>query len=388
MKKLFYLCLLIAVAATSFAQTDSVRKIPAIRTQTPVKIDGKLDDVAWKTAAVADKFIEWRPGFGKAEDEQTKTEVYIIYDDNAIYIGGFCHERTQDSISRELVGRDVVGVNDFVGVIFDTYNDKINGFGYYITPLNEQFDAKYSAGDRGEDPSWNSVYQSATEVLNNGWTFEMRIPYSAIRFSKKEVQNWGINITRRRNKTGQQFMWNPVNPQKLGFMTQSGEWTGIKNIKPPLRLSFSPYFSTYITHYPYNTPGVKNWNTQVNGGMDVKYGISKAFTLDMTLIPDFGQVQSDNQVLNLTPFEVRYNENRSFFTEGTELFNKGNLLYSRRIGGTPIHYGDVYSQATATETVIKNPQVSRLLNATKISGRTRQGLGIGFFNAVTKSMYA
>ena len=122
--------------------------------------------------------------------------------------------------------------------------------------------------------------------------------------------------------------------------------------------------------------------------MDVKYGISEGFTLDMTLVPDFGQVQSDNKVLNLSPFEVKYNENRPFFTEGTELFNKGNLFYSRRVGGAPIRAGDVYNQLNTGEEVVKNPQESKLINATKISGRTKDGLGIGFFNAITKPMYA
>ncbi|HSN10219.1 MAG TPA: DUF5916 domain-containing protein, partial [Hanamia sp.] len=150
----------------------------------------------------------------------------------------------------------------------------------------------------------------------------------------------------------------------------------------------SPYFSTYLNHYPYHTDGVKDFTSSVNGGMDVKYGINESFTLDMTLIPDFGQVQSDNKVLNLTPFEVKYNENRSFFTEGTELFSKGNLFYSRRIGSTPIHYYDLENHIDSTEHIVQNPSESKLINATKISGRTSKGLGIGFLNAITKPMYA
>ena len=122
--------------------------------------------------------------------------------------------------------------------------------------------------------------------------------------------------------------------------------------------------------------------------MDVKFGINQAFTLDLTLIPDFGQVQSDNRVLNLTPFEQKFSENRAFFTEGTELFNKGNLFYSRRIGAQPIHFYDAYSQTVGTESVAENPAQSKLINATKISGRTQKGLGIGFLNAITKPQYA
>lgn len=385
MKKFLFSCLLLTLGLSAFSQVDTIRKIPAVRTQTPLKIDGKLNDIAWKTASVADKFVEWRPTFGKVEDDKNRTEVYFLYDDDAIYIGGFCHEASNDSISKELVGRDVVGVNDFVGVIFDTYLDRINGFGYYVTVLNEQFDAKYSGGGN-EDGSWNSVFQSATEIVNGGWTFEMRIPYSAIRFGKNDIQNWGLNITRRRSKSGQQFMWHPVDPQKSGFLTQFGQWTNVKGIKPPIRLSFSPYFSTYLNKDPYNAEN-KDWKATANGGMDIKYGISKGFTLDMTLVPDFGQVQSDNQVLNLSPFEVRYQENRPFFTEGLELFNKGDMFYSRRIGGTPVNFGMAYNIPTG-DTVLKNPSTAKLINATKVSGRTTSGLGIGVFNAITRAEYA
>jgi hypothetical protein len=122
--------------------------------------------------------------------------------------------------------------------------------------------------------------------------------------------------------------------------------------------------------------------------MDVKYGITESFTLDMILIPDFGQVQSDKQVLNLTPFEVKYDENRSFFTEGTELFNKGDLFYSRRVGSTPLHYAEVTDSLRSNEIILKNPTESKLINATKISGRTKSGLGIGYFNSITKPMHA
>jgi hypothetical protein len=382
MKRLALAGLFALFAAITTAQ-DSIPSLQAVRTTAALKVDGLINEEVWKTAPKATGFTEQRPSFGLPERESSQTEVYILYDDEAIYVGGFNHEPNRDSISSELVGRDRIGVNDFVGVIFDTYRDQINGFGYFVTALGEQFDVKYSLGN--EDDSWNSVYQSATQITDKGWTFELRIPYSAIRFSKKEVQTWGLHILRRRAKSGQQISWSPINPQKFGLMNQAGIWTGIQNIEPPLRLSFSPYFSTNVNRLP--GPGEK-WNANLNGGMDVKYGISKAFTLDMTLIPDFGQVQSDNQVLNLTPFEVRFNENRSFFNEGTELFNKGNFFYSRRIGGVPMHYFKAGRGLGANERIVRNPSETKLLNATKISGRTAKGLGIGFFNAVTNPTYA
>ena len=370
---------------TSLAQQIR-RQLPSQKTNATIKIDGNLSEPAWKTATPATDFVEFRPTPNLKESFTNRTEVYILYDNTSIYVGGYCHEKSADSVSRELVGRDKIGASDFLGVIFDTYYDKINAVGFFVTPYGEQFDAKYSPNR--EDENWDAVWTSDAKIQPDGWTFEMKIPYSALRFTSKENQTWGLNITRRRQKTGQQYMWNPIDVNQNNFVPQEGEWTGLQKISSPLRLSFSPYFSTYLNHYPYKVDGVKDFTSSVNGGMDVKYGISQSFTLDMTLIPDFGQVQSDNQILNLTPFEVKYNENRPFFTEGTELFNKGNLFYSRRVGGTPLHHDEVSSKLDTSEQIVKNPTESKLINATKISGRTKGGLGIGFFNAVTKAMYA
>jgi hypothetical protein len=375
------------------AQTTAPRQLPAIRINLPIKIDGLLNDSAWKTAPKMTDLVEFRPKVGARENAENRTETWLLYSDEGIYFGGYCHERTRDSIATELSGRDGFGTNDYIGIIFDTYYDKINGFEYFVTPLNEQWDAKMSPGDGnngGEDFGWNAVWESGAVIHNDGWSFEMFIPFSAIRFSKKEVQTWGLNITRRRRKTEQQYTWNPIDPNVNGFLTQEGTWAGITNIKPPLRLQFSPYLSTYVNHFPQKTAGVKDWTSSVNGGMDVKYGLNQAFTLDATLVPDFGQVQSDNRVLNLTPFEVRYQENRPFFTEGTEIFNKAGLFYSRRVGATPTRYNDVrfFVASNPGWDMIKNPTTTQLYNATKFSGRTKKKLGIGIFNAVTAPAYA
>lgn len=384
------LALVIAIflCLCGFSQTPVPKQIVAKRTTSNIKLDGIINDSAWKDAPAALGYTEFRPTPFRKEEESNRTEVYMLYDNEGIYLGGYCHEKTRDSISTELRGRDGFGNNDFIGFVFDTYNDRINAFEYFITPLGEQMDAKMSPNQNGnsEDFSWNAVWKSAAVIHQDGWSFEMFIPFSAIRFSKKDVQSWGFNITRRRQKTGQQVAWNPIDPNINGFLTQEGLWTGLENIKPPLRLQFSPYFSTYANHYPSNTAGTNNWTSSVNGGMDVKYGISQALTLDMTLIPDFGQVKSDNTVLNITPFETRYEENRAFFTEGTELFNKGNLFYSKRVGGAPFH--NVYNLINPTDKVISNPQSTKLINATKLSGRLQGGLGIGVFNAISAQTFA
>ncbi|MBL0234323.1 MAG: carbohydrate binding family 9 domain-containing protein [Chitinophagaceae bacterium] len=372
------------------AQSISPRTLPAQRTNQPIKIDGILDDAAWKDAPKMTDLVEFRPVVGKKELFENRTESFLLYDDEGIYFGGYCHERTKDSIASELAGRDGFGNNDYIGIIFDTYYDKQNGFEYFLTPLGEQWDAKMwpNPTGNGEDFSWNGVWKSGVQLHNDGWTFEMFIPYSAIRFGKKEVQNWGLNITRRRRKTEQQYTWNPIDPNVNGFLTQEAMWTGITNIKPPLRLQFSPYIAANTNYFPTNDPSDRNWNTSISGGMDVKYGINQAFTLDATLVPDFGQVQSDNRVLNLTPFEIKYTENRPFFTEGTELFTKGNLFYARRIGIDPVLNHSAYDGLQSEEKILKNPSESKLINATKISGRTTKGLGVGILNAVTNNRFA
>lgn len=355
------------------------------KTQAKITIDGLLNEDAWKTASIVDSFVELRPTPFKPESPSNATKVYMLYSNEGIYVGGYMHELSTDSIAKELVGRDGFGNNDFFGVIFDTYYDKLNGFEYFVTPVGEQWDAKVSPNN-GEDFSWNAVWESKSVIQKDGWSFEMFLPYSCIRFGNKKQQTWGINFVRRRQKSGQQLFWQPIDPTVNGFLTQEGTLKGLENIKPPLRLQFSPYMSFYQNHDGTAGPGVKKNESVFNGGTDVKYGISPAFTLDMTLIPDFGQVQTDNRFLNLSPFEQQFSENRAFFTEGTELFSKGNLFYSRRIGVDPRY--SKYVDIGPNDSIVKYPTQSKILNATKISGRTQKGLGIGILNAVTEEQFA
>ncbi len=387
--KLLFLPLFLLLFFAGSAQIKPIlekKSITIKKTTETIKLDGDINDAAWKNGAIADKFTEFQPTPFSAERPGNETQVYFLYNNKGIYIGGYLHEKTKDSIAAELTGRDGFGNNDFIEIVFDTYNDKQNGFEYFLSPLNEQYDAKVAPNN--EDFAWNAVWQSATKIHEDGWSFEMFIPYSAIRFGKKSLQDWGLNIVRQRKKSGQKLTWQTIDPIVNGFLTQEGSIKGFENIKPPLRLQLSPYFSTYYNLNGNAGPDEKKSEVIFNGGMDVKYGLNQAFTLDMTLIPDFGQVQTDNLTLNLTPFEQRFSENRAFFTEGTELFNKGDLFYSRRIGGQPIHYNDVYGSTSASEKVIKNPGQSKLINATKISGRTQKGLGVGFLNSITKPQYA
>jgi hypothetical protein len=372
--------------AASEANTPAPkRQLATLRITDAIKLDGNLDEPAWQSAAIATDFIQNRPNPGPHEVHPT--EVRVLYDDANIYVGAIMHDVSPDSILREMGTRDGFGNTDFFGVFFDTYRDKLNGYGFFVTPAGVQMDARYSPAG-GEDFSWNAVWDSRTALRGTDWVAELRIPYSAIRFSQQPTQLWGLNFMRQRKRDNQAFFWNEVKPPVDGFVNQWGELTGLRDVKPPLRLSLTPYVSAYLDHYPGNTDGVRNTTSRINGGADLKWGINESFTLDATLVPDFGQAQSDNRVLNLTPFEVQYNENRQFFTEGTELFNKGNLFYSRRVGATPIGHDKVKDLRHHGEFVSRNPDVSQLINATKISGRTSKGLGVGVFNAVSREMYA
>lgn len=337
------------------------------------KIDGILDEEVWKNAPIAGDFIEFQPENGKAEAYAFRTEVRILYDDTGIYFGAKMYDPEPDKIAKELVERDDVGNDDFFDVIINGYNDKQQSLEFVVMPSGVQFDAKMT-NDYGEDSSWSAVWYSAAKIDADGWTVEMKIPYSELRFPKKEVQEWGINFIRNIQRQKTKLTWNFVDNKKGSLMLYDGILNGIENINPPVRLSFLPYFSTYLTNYE------KNTSTRINGGMDVKYGINDAFTLDTTLIPDFGQTAFDANILNLSPFEQQFEEKRSFFTEGTELFSKGGLFYSRRVGDYPSREPNLGDN----ETLAENIQKVKLINATKISGRTNKGLGIGFFNAVTK----
>jgi hypothetical protein len=380
MKKILPFCFFFIIFSTIHAQNKSFQ---AIRIEQAPKIDGVLNEEYWSGPVSATDFIQKEPQPGVPSRQ--KAEVRVVYDDNALYIGAKLFDVSKDSILHQLSPRDNEESTDIFGFVLDTYNDDQNAFGFFVTASGVQVDAKYS--QNGQDFNWNAVWESAVKIENDGWYVEMKIPYSAIRFSKVSEQTWGINFLRKIKRYNEMSFWNDVKPTVPGFISQSGDLTGISNIKSPLRLSFTPYVSAYVENYPYNIAGRSNNTYSINGGLDLKLGISEGFTLDMTLVPDFGQVQSDNQVLNLSPFEVRYDENRPFFTEGTELFNKGNLFYSRRVGAAPAGFYDVLYSYDEKD-IISNPSVTQLLNATKITGRTKSNLGIGVFNATAAEMSA
>lgn len=352
------------------------RAIYAVRRDGPINIDGRLSEEMWQQAPRATSFTQSAPRPG--EPSCQRTEVSIVYDDDAVYVGAMLYEKQPDSIVRQLSPRDTYEDNntDAFGVTFDTYFDRQNATQFVVTAAGVQTDGivKFDAVDK----SWNAAWFSKVAITDSGWSVELRIPYSALRFPQKEVQQWGINFFRIIRRQRERSYWSPVNPAVANAIGQEGRADSIYNIRAPLRLALLPYLSAYIEDYGGATAKT------LNGGLDIKYGLSESFTLDMTLVPDFGQTRFDNKVLNLSPVEVRYDERRYFFTEGVDLFNKNDLFYSRRVGGIPPSLAArPYAGLTTHEVVGDNPANTRLYNAFKISGRTQKKTGVGVFNAIS-----
>lgn len=373
-----------AHAAVSGIDPDTLRKAVAFRVEKSPQIDGKLNEAEWLLAQPTSDFIQSRPVEGQPATQ--KTEVRVLYTDFAVYIGAWCFDNQPDSILKQLGKRDEDNLNaDNFFFKIDPYNNQQDAYQFGVYASGVQMDSRFS------DLTFDAVWNSNVSMDDKGWYVEIEIPYSAIRFPEEEVQKWGLQFTRYIRRTREFDMWAYVpsiasNPQLFW-----GHLLEVSNVKTPLRLFVVPYLGFTYKHDPvYNESGGYNYNDAIsyNAGADIKYGIDDRFTLDMTLLPDFGQVQSDRIVKNLDYTEVVYDENRPFFKEAVELFSKGGLFYSRRIGKVPTAFLDVFDQIGPDETIMSNPSQVKLLNSVKISGRTDNGLGIGFFNAVTDNTYA
>ncbi len=356
------------------------KQINAVRITTNPQVDAIIDENLWKTIPIATNFVQYTPYNGASPSQ--KTEVQITYSNDAIFIAATCYDSIPVNISKTLSSRDDFGQADYFGIYLDPYNKGLTAYGFFVTAAGVQVDIKLN--ENSEDKNWDAVWDSKVRITENGWVVEMKIPYSALRFPSKEEQTWSLNIYRNIQRHRETNTWNYIDNTKFGRTNQSGELTNLKNIDAPVRLAFFPYLSSYGEK---NTE-LDNFGYSVIGGMDVKYGINESFTLDMMLIPDFGQVQSDDAVLNLSPYETYYNEKRAFFTEGMEIFNKGNIFYSRRIGRKPSMYSSVNDTLMEGEVLRKNPQATQIINTSKFSGKTSSGLGIGVLNGMTLNTYA
>jgi uncharacterized protein DUF5916/cellulose/xylan binding protein with CBM9 domain len=362
--------------------TASATLAASSKAATAPVLDGKLDDPAWATAQSIDKFLEYEPTTGA--DPRFKTDVRVAHDEKYLYIMARMYDPAPDSIVSLLSRRDVRTQSEQLKLVIDSYHDKQTAYQFAVNPAGVKRDF-YVSNDSNEDPSWDAVWDVATVIDSLGWVAEFRIPFSQLRFSNTPDHTFGLLIVRDVARTGQRISWPLYHRTKQGYVSQAGEISGISGIGNPSRLEIAPYVVTKNETRPSGSSF--DHPQSVSAGADIKYGLSSNLTLNATINPDFGQVEADPSVLNLSAFEQFFEERRPFFLEGSGIFTFNTacgdidsgctgLFYSRRVGRSPQLSGLYGDERSATNTTI--------LGASKLTGRLGRGLSVGFLDAVTQ----
>lgn len=350
-----------------------------------INLDGRLDEEIWATAPVATGFIQGSPVEGIPAEEET--EVRILIGDGAIWVGARMFESDTANIVTRLVRRDEEGIYDYLSVSLDPNLDRRTGYYFRVSASNVQVD-RYYYGDARLDRAWDAVWESQVHRDELGWTAEFRIPLSQIRYeSSQEPQTWGVNFGRKRMVSNETSYFSLRSRTREGFVSQFGTLEGVRIAEEPRRLEARPYVVTSL-HTGESAPADPFFDgseATARYGTDLRFGLGPAFTLDATINPDFGQVEADPAVINLSDFETRFEERRPFFVEDAQIFDFGlgltsrgdELFYSRRIGRAP--QGSAPSEADYSDT----PLDASILGAAKVTGRTTSGLSMGALAAVT-----
>lgn len=350
---------------------QQTQTINAHQIDSSIRIDGRLDEEVWGEAEMATDFRQFTPNEGDSPSQ--KTEVRILYGEDGIYVGATLYDDNPAEIERALGRRDDYNRADWFIVSFDSYFNRQNAFTFAVNAGGVQYDGIRSSGGFGGGPgipgvdeSWDAVWYSDVSITNDGWVIEIEIPYSMLRFSAAEIQTWGVHFTRRIPRLGEVLEW-PLIPrvERDNLIAQFGYMQNIRNVEPKPNIQVRPYLvSGYNAGENPTDPGEITTDTNIDAGVDFKVGLGPNVTLDATINPDFGQVEADPAVLNLTAFEIFFQEQRPFFVEGIEIYEfsvgRGELLYTRRIGA-------------------EDP----IIGATKLSGRTENGLSFGVLGAMT-----
>ncbi|MEE9555164.1 MAG: DUF5916 domain-containing protein [candidate division Zixibacteria bacterium] len=350
-------------------------------------IDGDLTDKAWKNEVIkyARNFIQREPDEGTAATESTL--VAVVYDDEALYFAFWCFDSEPDKIARQLVRRDRWGDSDIVTVRLDPYHDHQTGFRFDVSAAGVQQDYRLF-NDTNSDLSWDGVWESAVKTQPWGWSAELRIPYHCLRFTEKDEHIWGMNVTRYISRRVESPWWAFSPQSKGGFVSRFGHLTGLTNITPSRQLEVLPYAVSGIETEPKDQGNPDGRDYMNNIGFDIKYGLSSNLILDAAINPDFGQVELDRPVLNLSTYETYYEEKRPFFVEGANLFHtRYSLFYSRRIGRPPrggIDDEDYRSYDPDFDYYSYYPKSTTILGAAKLTGKLSSGTSIAFLNTVTQ----
>lgn len=344
----------------------------ATRTELKPRIDGELDDLCWEEIGTwQGDFIQQQPNQAKEPSQQTKLK--ILYDDTYLYMGIICYDDEPEKI-RSILGRRDENMGDMAGIALDSYFDKQSAFEFNVTAAGQKVDLMH-LGEYGWDFNWDAVWDGKASVGDSAWYVEMRVPFSQLRYANKEEHIWGMHVWRWIDRLKEEDQWKLIPVDAPAMVYIFGELHGIKDIPYKRNFELLPYAkSKYVS-------GAEK-NPTAGFGLDGKIGVTSDFTLDYTINPDFGQVEADPSVLNLTSYEVFYDEKRPFFLEGNSIleYEAGSdlLFYSRRIGAAPGYYPDYGMDETLTM-----PDQTSILNALKLTGKNRSGLSLGVINSMT-----
>ncbi|MBD3170575.1 MAG: hypothetical protein GF307_13910 [candidate division Zixibacteria bacterium] len=353
----------------------------AIKVSNPPEVDGVLDEDIWEKAVFVSDFIQKEPFEGQVPSEST--EVAIAYDDEALYVGARMFSENPAELRGLISRRDQHGETEQFAISLDTYHDRRTGYGFGVTVSGVRFDRYYPQDfEHNKDYTFDPVWHARTSIDNRGWYAEMKIPFSQLRFTNREEHVWGINLNRWIPLKNEDIYWIIVPKDSTGWASRFGTLNGIRGIEPSSRIEVLPYFALEERSFDTQEDPLKTRTEHTyRVGGDLKIGLGSNLTLDATINPDFGQVEADPAVVNLSAYEVSFEEKRPFFIEGSQLLSGTGYFYSRRIGAPPhgpapgISVGDT-------------PLNSTILGAAKISGRLRNGLSTASLVAFTEREYA
>ncbi|MBA4322773.1 MAG: hypothetical protein C0408_08155, partial [Odoribacter sp.] len=397
MKSIFiYLSIIILWGSNASGQEAPVKKrYKASFILTAPVIDGLVDDQAWQQGEWIDDFTQFEPYNGKEPSQ--KTEFKILFDENNLYIAIKSFDSSPDSIVKRMTRRDEVD-GDMAGIAFDSYHDLRTGFLFGTSVGGVKFDQMMTNDGQNEDASWDPNWWVKTSVNEEGWIAEMKIPFSQLRFEKNSGEVWGLEVFRTLYRKNEMSFWQHIPKDAPGLIHMMGEMSGIDQVKPRKIFDVTPYGVAKAETFKPETSNPfrgKGKLFGVNGGLDAKIGVTNNMTLDLTVNPDFGQVEADPSVVNLTAYETFFEEKRPFFIEGNNIINFGigigdggvgndNLFYSRRIGRRPQGSSyNYYGNNDALAGYSDSPINTSIIGAAKFTGKTKKGLSIGFLNAVT-----
>jgi hypothetical protein len=381
---LFFLSLMLTAIT---AQVPARKQYRAVRITTAPQINGILDDQAWNEGTWEGDFTQWQPYNGRPASQ--KTEFKIVFDENNLYVAIKAYDTSPDSIIKRLTRRDQID-GDNVGIIFDSYHDLRTGFWFGVSAGGVKYDEMMTNDGNNEDTSWDPNWWVRTSITKEGLIAEMKIPFSQLRFDKNSGVVWGLEVIRILYRKNEFSLWQAIPRDSPGIIHLVGELTGLENVKPRKIFDVTPYGVAKLERYkaePGN-PFLTGKGSKLKGGLDAKIGVTNNLTLDLTVNPDFGQVEADPSVVNLTAYETFFEEKRPFFIEGNNITNFGigigdgglgndNLFYSRRIGrrpqGSVVDFGGHYDV----------PINASIIGAAKLTGKTKNGLSVGFLDAVT-----